>query len=64
MLLTFTINPLQESEHADRVQPGPVDDKTATFASAGNEETSGLAALRLISRTLVALDIYRGSGGP
>lgn len=47
-----------------RVQPGPVDGKTATFASAVNEETPGLAALRLIYRTFVALDIYRGSGGP
>lgn len=57
-------SPAGERTCSLRVQPGPVDHKTATFASAVSDKTSGLAALRLIYRTFVALDIYRGSGGP
>lgn len=76
LLLTFTINPLQESACAGlRVKPGPPKDTICCFlfchtqrrhhfAPAVNEETSGLAVFRLIYRTFVALDIYCGSGGP
>lgn len=76
MLLTFNINPLQESAYAGlRVKPGPPEgtvccflfcrtQRRQHFAPAVNEETSGLAVFRLIYRTFVAFDIYCGSGGP
>lgn len=67
MLLTFNVNPLQGSLYAINWECSLGPDlvtQQVTFASAVNEETSGLAVLRLIYRTFVALDIYCGPGGP